>query len=128
MAASGKFATAINCMDGRTQLAVIDYMKNRFGVDYVDVITEPGPIKALAENSNIATLDSIKRRMDISVNGHGSKAVAIVCHHDCAGNPVDKATQLKQLETAVDTVASWNFDIEFVKMWIGEDWQIKVIN
>ncbi|MBA3016257.1 MAG: hypothetical protein KKD63_08085 [Proteobacteria bacterium] len=127
MAASGKFATAINCMDGRTQQSVIDYMKNRFGVDYVDMITEPGPIKALAENSNISTLESVKRRLDISVNGHGSKAVAIVCHHDCAGNPVDKDTQLKQLEVAVKNVASWGFAVEFVKLWIGDNWQVNVI-
>lgn len=28
-----KFGTAINCIDGRTQQAVIDYMKQNYGVD-----------------------------------------------------------------------------------------------
>jgi len=125
--ASGTFATAINCMDGRTQLVVIDFMKNRYGVDYVDMITEPGPIKALSEKKNIATLESVKLRVGISVNGHGSKAIAIVCHHDCAGNPVDKETQLVQLDEAVQTVASWGFAVEFVKLWVDENWQANVI-
>ena len=37
------FCTAINCMDGRVQLPVIRFLQERFKVDYVDVISEPGP-------------------------------------------------------------------------------------
>jgi hypothetical protein len=40
---SGRFAAAINCMDGRAQLPVIEWLKRECGVDYVDTITEPGP-------------------------------------------------------------------------------------
>lgn len=39
------FATTINCMNGRVQIPVIDYMKSKYGVDYVDMVTEPGPNK-----------------------------------------------------------------------------------
>jgi len=46
---SKSFAAAINCMDGRTQIPVIDYVKRRFRVDHVDMITEPRPIRILAE-------------------------------------------------------------------------------
>jgi Putative carbonic anhydrase len=34
----GKFGTAINCMDGRVQEPVINWMKVRYGLDYVDMI------------------------------------------------------------------------------------------
>jgi len=37
------FCTAVNCMDGRVQLPVINYLKERFSANYVDMITEPGP-------------------------------------------------------------------------------------
>ena len=37
------FYTTINCMDGRVQLPVISYLMERFGVQYVDAITGPGP-------------------------------------------------------------------------------------
>lgn len=40
-----KFAAAINCMDGRTQVPVIEFLKNKYGVDYVDMITEPDPTR-----------------------------------------------------------------------------------
>ena len=63
-----KFGTAINCMDGRTQIPVINYLKNKFDLDYVDTITEPGPNKILADRSESELLKSIKNRLDISVN------------------------------------------------------------
>jgi len=45
-----KFATAINCMDGRVQTPVIKWLKNEYKVNYIDMITEPGPNKILAES------------------------------------------------------------------------------
>ena len=44
----GSFGTAINCIDGRVQLPVINWMKATHHVDWVDVITEPGADEALA--------------------------------------------------------------------------------
>ena len=32
-----KFTTAINCMDGRVQLALLEYIKNKYKVDYLDI-------------------------------------------------------------------------------------------
>ncbi len=46
----GIFATAINCMDGRVQIPAIEWLKRRHQIDYVDMITEPGPNKILSEN------------------------------------------------------------------------------
>jgi hypothetical protein len=81
------FATAINCMDGRVQIPVTDYLKFNFGAEYVDMITEPGPNKILAENNDKIRLASIKERVAISVERHHSNLIALVGHHDCAGNP-----------------------------------------
>jgi hypothetical protein len=46
-----KFATALNCMDGRVQITIIEFLKKKFKVDYVDMITEPGIDKILAEGN-----------------------------------------------------------------------------
>jgi hypothetical protein len=35
--AEGKFATAVNCMDGRTQQPVLGWAKEKFQVDYVEI-------------------------------------------------------------------------------------------
>jgi len=118
----GSFATAINCMDGRTQIPVIDYIRKKYRVDYVDMITEPAPIRVLAENTDKPTLESIKRRVGISTGKHGSVHIVIVGHHDCAGNPVEKATQLKQILESIWTVRSWGLRAETLGLWIDEEW------
>ena len=52
--AAGKFATAINCIDGRTQRPVSEWIRIQFAIDYVDTITHPGPEKALSISASIA--------------------------------------------------------------------------
>ena len=118
----GSFATAINCMDGRTQTPVTDYVRRKYKVDYVDMITEPGPIRVLAENKDKVVLESIRRRVEISTMKHGSSHIAIVGHHDCAGNPVGKETQLKQIIESIRTVRSWASEAEIIGLWIDEKW------
>ena len=117
------FATAINCMDGRTQEPIISWAKKTFEVDYVDAITEPGPDKILAEGPD-TLVESIKNRVMISVNKHGSQNVIVVSHHDCAGNPVSKEEHLDQLKKSVDVISSWELGVKIIGVWIGEDWKV----
>jgi len=123
--AKGTFVTAINCMDGRVQLPVIEYLKNRFGVDYVDMITEPGPIKFLAENDDKTTVESIRKRVEISAVKHGSKVVAIVGHADCAGNPVERDVQLEQIKKSMELAKKWGLDAEFLGLFVNEQWEVE---
>jgi len=119
-----KFATAINCMDGRVQIPVIEWMKKEYGMNYIDMITEPGPNKILAENKETPVFKSIKKRVEISLNKHGSELIAIVGHYDCAGNPVEKDKQLKQIQSAIKTVKSWNFEVQIIGLWIDGNWDV----
>ena len=123
----GKFATAINCMDGRAQMPVINWMKENLGVDYVDMITEPGPDKVLAEGTS-AAVESIKNRVLISVNKHGSDTILVAAHHDCAGNPVARAQHEAHVRQSVISIRSWNLPVKRIfGAWIGEDWEVEII-
>jgi carbonic anhydrase len=124
---NAKFATAINCMDGRTQTPVNEWIRNKYGVDYVDTITEPGPNKILAENKDKSALESIKNRINISVNKHKSTTIAIVGHHDCAGNPTDQETQKKHTLEAIKTVSSWGFNVNVIGLWVNENWEVSEV-
>ena len=117
-----KFACAINCMDGRVQDAVKNYMKENYGVDYVDMVTEPGPNKILADNSDSAIIENIKKRVEISVHHHGAKVVAVVGHFGCAGNPTEKEEQIGHLQKAEETIKSFGFPVEVIKLWVEGDW------
>jgi len=125
--AHGKFGTAINCMDGRVQLPVIEWMKKQYDIDYVDMITEPGPDKFLS-SGNVSGVESIKARTLISVEKHGSTIIAVVGHHDCAGNPISKREHEVQVKESMKTVNSWNLPVSVVGLWINENWQVEIID
>jgi len=115
------FACAINCMDGRFQDPVKDYLIAVYDVDYVDMVTEPGPNKILAEGTNLSVIENIKKRVGISVHHHNAKIIAIVGHFDCAGNPADREEQIKHLKKAKKTVQSFGFNIKIVLLWVKDD-------
>jgi hypothetical protein len=125
---TGKFGTAINCMDGRTQLPVTDWLKGRYGLDYVDMITEPGPDKMLSQGRP-DQVESIKSRVMISVNAHGSQTILVASHHDCAGNPVTKEEHIRMVRDCLKVVKSWNLPVkEVVGVWINDRWAVEPVD
>ena len=124
---ANQFATAINCMDGRVQIPVFEYIKTIYGVNFVDMITEPGPIRTLSKNREKAIIESIKRRVEISIAKHNSKIVALVGHHDCAGNPVEQDTQVKQLRMAIKVVDSWKFNAQIIGLWVDKNLEVREV-
>lgn len=122
-----KFVTSINCIDGRTQQPIINYMKSIYNADYVDMVTEAGPNKILAENSNASLIDSIKTRVEVSTEKHNSKVIAIIGHHDCGGNPADEDTQKEQIKASVENVKVWNEKVEVIGLWVDETWTVKKV-
>lgn len=111
-------------MDGRTQLPVNEFLRDKRGVDCVDTITEAGPVKVLAEQPDSEVARAIFRRVDISVKKHGSKCVGIVAHHDCAGNPADEGTQREQLDLAVRFIAAHYPAVRVLGLWVDSEWTV----
>jgi carbonic anhydrase len=118
------FCTVINCMDGRVQLPVIEYLRERFEVDYVDTITEPGPNRILAAQDNRALVQSILERLKISVEKHNSAGIAVVGHEDCAGNPAPYDEQRTHTEEAVRFLRDQYEDVEVIGLWVDGSWEV----
>lgn len=114
------FCTVINCMDGRVQDPVNRYLRERFGVDYVDVITSAGPVRRVASGND----DPLMRRVDVSVLKHGSRGIAVVAHHDCAGNPRGEEDQRGQLRQAVSRLAESYPGLPVLGLWVDEHWVV----
>ncbi len=124
-----KFATAINCMDGRVQNPVLEYIRNSFSVDYVDMITEPGPNKILSEGKDEDIIESLRKRVEISVEKHNSQIIAIVAHYDCAGNPENEDVQKEHLRMAIKVIASWRFSVKkIIALWLNENFKPSIIS
>jgi hypothetical protein len=115
-------------MDGRTQKPVIEYLSDRFGADYVDMITEPGPNRILSDGQPEAQVSSILHRVSISVEKHGSKVIAVVGHHDCAGNPSAPEEQSDQCRRAAQILKNQFPDARILALWIDARWAVHEIS
>lgn len=118
------FCTAVNCMDGRVQIPVIRFLKERFVVDYVDVVSEPGPNRILAEQDDPRAVESILNRVAISVEHHGSVGIAVVGHHDCAGNPATPSEQEGHTRAAVDFIRTKYGGLPVIGLWVDDAWKV----
>ncbi len=121
------FCTSIHCMDGRIQEPIIKFLKEHCNVKYIDAITELGPCKILAENNNKGLINSIIKRVEISIQKHKSQLIAISGHHDCAGNPGDKETQKDQIKKSIKHCESLYPDIEMIGLWVDDEWKVSIV-
>jgi carbonic anhydrase len=114
-----KFATAITCIDGRVQQPVADWMKLHMNVEYVDLVTEPGPDKIISEGSTYV-VDEIVRKAKFSVQHHASPVVALCGHHDCAANHASKEEHIEQIREGVRVLLSYHFNVRVLGLWLNE--------
>lgn len=121
------FGTVVNCMDGRAQLPVLTYLKERFGVDHVDNITEAGPDRILARRDDPTLVESICRRIEISRTKHGSRQLAIVGHADCGGNPVSAQEHHAQIREAVLFLRGRYPDMCVIGLWLNPAWIVEEV-
>lgn len=121
-----KFATAINCIDGRVQLPVINFIKETYQIDYVDMITEPGADLLMATR-NPDKLPSIKERVKLSLKVRNSELVFLVAHGDCLGNPVSADEHLGHLRRGMECLRGWELDADIVGLYVTDkDWSVEV--
>lgn len=102
------FAAAVGCIDGRIHPALNRFVAERYGVDAVDLVTEPGVDGALASGDE-STLAGVLRRLDPSCAAHGCRVIVVAGHEDCAAMPGDLdahrdaiALATERLRAAVD--------------------------
>ncbi|MBT6838549.1 MAG: hypothetical protein HOA63_01655 [Nitrosopumilus sp.] len=111
------FATSLSCIDDRVQLPMINWIKEKYLVDYVDTITAPGIDKVISDND----VQSIKKSVMISVSNHKSSHIVISGHFGCAGNPVSDEEHFAQIKKSVEVVNSWNLNVDVIGVWIDEN-------
>ena len=122
-----KFGTAINCIDGRTQEPVINFMKKKYDIDGVDMVTFPGADGIFSVRENLDKIEIIRRSVSISIEKHHSRVIAIVGHFDCAGNPGDKEHHYAHIRKALHEVSSWNFDAQIAGYYVNDKLQIEEV-
>ncbi len=123
-----KYCTVINCMDGRVQRPVLDYMTHRFDVLSVDTITAAGPNGILNRGADEDSVQFLLRCVDVSVNKHNTGHIAVVGHYDCAGNPGDRDHQNENTRGAVRFLRDHYPDTPVIGLYINETWVVEEID
>lgn len=125
--ATGVFATAITCIDGRTQTPVGEWVKRQAHADYVDTVTWPGP-EGVMTSGDQSIHDAIRNAVEVSVRAHGSTFVAIAGHYDCAAFPAERERRLAAIRQAAEMIANWGLGVRVTGLYVNENWQIEVVS
>lgn len=122
-----KFGTAVNCIDGRAQTPVTDWMRLNCNIAFVDMITTPGAEQALCGGPNDRAT-RIEQKVRLSVGKHLSETVAVAGHFDCAANGCDLEAKLAMILDAVETVKSWGLGVRVIGLYVNEWGSVEVIS
>jgi len=117
-----KRAVCLNCIDGRVQIPVLQWIKEHHAVDHVDLITEPGIDGLVADHDN--PLIEIKRKVSLSIKANNASQLFVVGHHDCKANPVSDDIHRKQISVAVERLTSDFPDLDIMGLWVDSQWHV----
>jgi len=119
------FATCLSCIDGRTLLPAINWIKENYHVDYVDMITEMGMDGVLS--SEDPEIDNIITKTKFSIEKHNSNHIFVVGHHDCGKNVTTEEMHKKHIEQAVKKLNHLGIPGSISGLWISRQWQVNEI-
>ncbi len=128
------FFTSVGCMDGRVQGPVAEFGREKFGAKFPDTITEPGLVGVLAKKPvSEDLLNSIKRKIDVSINKHHSKGIIVHGHEDCAASDAVNDLQHKEnIITAANVIKTLiNDSLPIIPVFIkreDEGWVVEELS
>lgn len=120
-----KFATCLNCIDGRVQIPVINWIINNYDVDYVDMITEAGMDGYLSNEGSDPS--DILRRLAISISNHDTNTIFIVGHFDCAANQVKEEIHRNQIKKSVERIKNYTLSCKVIGLWVTANLEIEMV-
>jgi hypothetical protein len=119
-----EFVTCLNCIDGRVQLPVINWIISNYEVKYADMITAPGMDGLLADSNNV---EDILEKITVSRNVHSTDHIFIVGHYNCLANPVNDEVHKKQIIRAVKRIKKFNSYCHVIGLWVDQGSNVQQI-
>lgn len=122
------FAAAVTCIDGRVHEPIIAWARERFGVEYVDLVTQPGPDLALCCDTE-ARIGHLRESLGVSAQAHRSGALVIAGHADCAANPVSEEQHRDHLRRALSRALAWAPPgMVVVGVWVDDEGRVTEVD
>lgn len=120
-----KRAVCLNCIDGRAQLPVINWILDSYDVDCVDMITEPGMDGVISRNHE--TFEVLAKKVELSVRVNNASVIFVAAHHDCRGNPASEEEHCEHVRKAVERVRQEFPRMPIVGVWVDHDWKAQEV-
>jgi hypothetical protein len=98
---------------------VADWIKLHGRVQYVDMITEPGIDRVLAEDKP-NRIAAVVKKLRTSITVHQVSIVAVAGHFECAANDANFEKHSEQIKISVDLISSWRFGIRIVGLYVNQ--------
>lgn len=94
------FAVALSRIGGRVQEPLATWVREWYGVRYVDEVTEPG-LEAVLPHGAPAEGDVLLSNAAVSRRAHGGAMLVVAGHADCAGKSVADGQHVRDMAAAV---------------------------
>ena len=121
-----QFVTCLNCIDGRVQIPVINWIITNYDVKYVDMITTPGIDGLMSDRGN--NIKDILEKISISKKVHSTNQIFIVGHHNCLANPVTSEVHKKQIIESVYRIKKLNLNCNVIGLWVDSRSKIQIVH
>lgn len=121
------FCTVVTCMDGRIQDSVAAYMRDFFQAQWVDTVTEAGPVGLLADGIS-SVMDSVCRDVSISIEKHGSVGIGVVAHESCAAVAGDVLEQEPLALASAERLRKRFPEMKVIALWVKLDGTIRLLS
>jgi hypothetical protein len=123
---SMRFATCLNCIDGRAQLPVLNWIKERYRFEFIDLITEPGIAGSLVIGG--AADEAIVSKVQLSLEKHRSKYIFVAGHHDCAAYQGDDLRHKADLTAVLERIRLLFPTVQVAGLWVNEQWAVEALS
>lgn len=118
-------AVCLNCIDGNVQLPVASWIKNRYQIDCVDMITEPGIVCVLSNLDQ--SIDEINKKVRHCLETGSVTKLFISGHEHCDFCGIDDAQQKHQVSSAILRVQKDFPGLDVHGLWYRQDGSIEEI-
>jgi hypothetical protein len=114
-------------MDGRIQDSVTAFLRDRFQTQWVDVVSEAGPVSSIAQGDSVIS-KAVYKRVQLSIDAHQSCGIALVAHEDCAAVPGDLAHKTPIALRAAERLRAMFPEMEVIALWAALDGEITLLS
>lgn len=117
------FAAGVTCIDGRCHEPLVTWVRQRFGVDHVDLVTRPGADGTLSTCPG-TTCEDLHSALEVSVGAHDARVIVVAGHDDCAAHPVSEQEHRRDIDRSVAQIESWQLGPAVLGVWIDEQGEV----